>query len=109
MKLLLDNQLPTGLAVFLSKKGMDCEHVLDVGLAEATDAKLCQYAFDNQRIIVSKDEDFLYLANRPRVKLQFVWVRLGNCRTAALLEAFESVWPRVESALRAGEQVIEIR
>ena len=88
---------------------MDCEHVLDVGLAEAKDAELCKYAFDNERIIVSKDEDFLYLANRPRTKLQFVWVRLGNCRTAALLEAFESVWPRVEAALKAGEQVIEIR
>ena len=109
MKFLVDNQLPAGLAVFLSKKGMDCEHVLDIGLAEAKDAALCKYAFENERIIISKDEDFLYLASRPRVKLQFVWIRLGNCRTSALLQAFEHVWPKVEAALKAGEQVVEIR
>jgi predicted nuclease of predicted toxin-antitoxin system len=77
VKFLVDNQLPAGLAVFLSKKGMDCEHVLDIGLAEAKDAAVCKYAFENERIIISKDEDFPYLASRPRVKLQFVWIRLA--------------------------------
>ena len=89
MKFLIDNQLPGTLALYLRRKGFDCEHVLDAGLAEASDAALCKYASDNGRIIISKDEDFLYLASRPRAAFQFVWVRVGNCRTAALLEAFE--------------------
>jgi predicted nuclease of predicted toxin-antitoxin system len=108
VKFLVDNQLPA-LAVYLRRKGIDCEHVLDVGLAGASDAELCKRATDNERIIISKDEDFLYLSNRPKVNFQFVWVRLGNCRNAALLEAFEQVWPRLEESLRAGERVIEIR
>ncbi len=109
MKFLVDNQLPVALSAYIRKKGMDCEHVVDVGLAEASDAELCRYATANERIIVSKDEDFLYLASRPKVNFQFIWVRLGNCRTAALIEAIEHVWPKLEASLQAGERVIEIR
>jgi hypothetical protein len=36
-------------------------------------------------------------------------VRLGNCRTSALIEAFDKLWPRIEQALRSGERVVEIR
>ena len=25
-----------------------------------------------------------------------VWLRLGNCRTTALIEAFDRLWPRIE-------------
>ena len=109
MKFLVDNQLPGALAAYLRKKGIDCEHVLDVGLAGAFDAELCKYATDGGRIIITKDEDFLYVANRPKATFQLVWVRLGNCRTSALLQAFEQVWLKLEESLRAGEHVIEIR
>jgi predicted nuclease of predicted toxin-antitoxin system len=51
VKFLVDNQLLAALAVYLRKKGMDCEHVLDAGLAEASDADLCEYAAGNERII----------------------------------------------------------
>jgi predicted nuclease of predicted toxin-antitoxin system len=76
---------------------------------EASDTGLCKYATANDRIIVSKDEDFLYLVSRPNATFQLVWVRLGNCRTTDLIEAFERVWSKVESSLKAGEQIIEIR
>jgi predicted nuclease of predicted toxin-antitoxin system len=109
VKFLVDNQLPAALGAYLRKKGLDCEHVFEMGLTEASDVELCKYAVANGRIIISKDEDFLYLANRPKVTVQLVWVRLGNCRTSALIEAFEQVWVKVEASLRAGERVIEIR
>jgi predicted nuclease of predicted toxin-antitoxin system len=54
-------------------------------------------------------EDFLYLATGPKAEFWFLWVRLGNCRTAALLEAFERAWPQLETSLGAGERVVEIR
>jgi predicted nuclease of predicted toxin-antitoxin system len=109
VKFLVDNQLPAALAVYLRKKGMDCEHVLDAGLAEAPDAELCKYAAVNERIIISKDEDFFHLSSRPKASFQLIWVRLRNCRTAAPLEAFEHVWLKLEASLKAGERVIEIR
>jgi len=101
VKFLIDNQLPAALAVYLRKKGVDCQHVLDVGLSGASDADLCRYA--------AEDEDFFYLGSNHKALFQLIWVRLGNCRTAALVSTFEQVWPKLEASLKAGERIIEIR
>jgi len=103
VKFLVDNQFPVALARHLRKNGHDCEHVLDVGLAHASDMEICHYAERGDRVIISKDEDFLYLARRPGAATKFLWVRLGNCRTSTLL------WPMIESALKAGDRIIELR
>lgn len=109
MRFLIDNQLPPALAQHLRKRGHDCEHVLDVGMAEALDIEICRYAEVHQRIIVSKDEDFLYLASHSKIKFTLIWVQLGNCRTTALLAAFDRLWLSIESCLNAGDRIIEIR
>jgi len=109
VKFLVDNQLPTVLAQSLRKSGFDCQHVLDVGLEDALDSEICRYAELQGRVIISKDEDFFYLAKQREAKITVIWVRLGNCRTAALLAAFERSWPRIESCLQAGDRIIEIR
>ena len=109
MKFLVDNQLPVALARYLTSRGYECEHVEDAHLDRASDAEIWQYASQRGCVVVSKDEDFLYLAGRAETAARLVWVRLGNCRTGALLEAFERLWPRVEQALMGGEQVVEIR
>jgi predicted nuclease of predicted toxin-antitoxin system len=109
VKFLVDNQLPVILPRLLQTRGFDCRHVLDVGLAEASDAEVCRYAEEQGRIIISKDEDFLHLANRPDAATRVLWVRLGNCRTSTLIAAFEQFWPNVESCLKAGDRIIEIR
>ena len=109
MKFLVDNQLPISLARYLQKQGHDCRHVLEIDLATASDVEICRYADREERIIISKDEDFLYLANRPGATTRFLWVRLGNCRTASLLAAFERFWPMIETALNMGDRIIELR
>jgi predicted nuclease of predicted toxin-antitoxin system len=103
------NQLPPALVQYLQNHGFDCQHVLDVGLARALDIEICRYAEVQERIIVSKDEDFLYLVGQSKTKIRLLWVRLGNCRTSALLAAFERLWPMIESRLNAGDNIIEIR
>ncbi len=60
-------------------------------------------------VVISKDEDFLYLVNAPEAKGRFIWIRFGNCRTKALLTAIESLWPKVEARLKAGDRIIELR
>ena len=109
MKFLIDNQLPAALAQYLRKRGFDCQHVLDVNLGRASDADIYDYAIRQERIIISKDLDFLYLANQPGTDLKLIWVRLGNCRTQILIQAFERLWPMIESCLRDGDRIIEIR
>lgn len=109
MKFLVDNQLPTALARFLASRGVECRHVLDIGLGGATDAAIWDYASRNDCVVISKDEDFLYMANAPQPTARFVWIRMGNCRTKALLAAVERLWPKMEAGLTAGDRVIELR
>ncbi|MBV9401359.1 MAG: DUF5615 family PIN-like protein [Bryobacterales bacterium] len=75
----------------------------------ATDAAIWDYASRNDCVVISKDADFLYMANLPSAKARLVWVRIGNCRTKALLAAVERLWPKIESGLKAGDRVIELR
>ena len=109
MKFIVDNQLPVALCHFINDKGSDCQHVLEVGMARAQDLLIWQQAIATDRVIVSKDEDFFFLASLPGSKGRLVWVRLGNCRKSALLREFERRWPQIIESLEAGERVLEIR
>ena len=109
MKFLIDNQLPKALAKHLSAQGHDCQHVLEVDLANAPDAGICLYAVSQERILISKDEDFVYLIGRPGSKMRLIWVRTGNCRTKTLLAAFDRSWLAIESCFAAGDRLVEIR
>lgn len=77
------------LADFFRVRGLDCRHVLEVGLARASDSDISRYAIEQGRIIVTKDEDFFFLASQPTSQIRLLWVRLGNCRTKELLASFE--------------------
>ena len=108
-RLTRDNQLPAALSRYLRSRGCDCAHVEDVGLSKASDADIWNYAAKNQCVVISKDEDFLYLAKAAETRARFLWVRLGNCRTTALLQAMDRLWPRIEASLAAGDLVVELR
>ncbi|NOU01913.1 MAG: DUF5615 family PIN-like protein [Gallionella sp.] len=110
MNLLVDNQLPVALARFLSANDLECCHVADVGLDAVNDGIIWQYAKEPGMTIITKDEDFQFLANRQgSIPPQVVWVRLGNCRKAALLDTFAKLIPSLRELLAAGNAVIEVR
>ena len=109
MKFLVDNQLPSALAKVLVSRGHDAQHVLDVGLYTASDTEIWNYAAANERVLITKDEDFSQRASLPSASVQVVWVRLGNCRKSVLLTAFDSVLSEMQTALQAGIRVVEIR
>lgn len=99
MTLLVDNQLPVALARYLAANGWECAHVQDIGLGAAEDTIIWQYAKERGLAIITKDEDFQVLANRQgSIPPQVVWVRLGNCRKAVLLDG--SVFENTASAAR---------
>lgn len=109
MKFLVDNQLPEALARFLNERGHQAMHVLDLRLDEATDLQIWSHAAQNDSVLVSKDEDFLHLANRLGETGKLAWVRTGNCRKRVLLEAFERALPLVIQAFEEGYRVVEVR
>lgn len=109
MKFLVDNQLPAALARFIESLGYYAKHVLDLGLAEASDTQIFRLAESEGYILVSKDEDFLHFVLKPGTNTGLVWVRIGNCRKQDLLEAFGRAWPRLMERLALGERLVEIR
>jgi predicted nuclease of predicted toxin-antitoxin system len=64
MIFLIDNQLPTGLAAHFRAQGLDAKHVSDVGLETASDQQIWDYAKTQGLVIVTKDEDFLFLSSK---------------------------------------------
>jgi len=108
MRFLVDNQLPPSLARWLCDRGYDAAHVFESGLHLLDDRDLWARSLSDARIIVSKDEDFLYLANQPGDAGRFLWVRLGNCRNDALLTAFDRSFDTIVAAFDSGQTVVEL-
>ena len=105
----MDNQLPTALARWLAARGTDTVHVLDIGFDATPDSEIWARAIRELRVVVSKDEDFLHLANRIGDEGSLLWVRTGNCRTMALLARFKAEWSAIEQAFSSGQRVVELR
>jgi predicted nuclease of predicted toxin-antitoxin system len=104
----LDAQLPPALARWLETKGHEARHLYDLGLLEASDREIWARAGETGSTIVTKDEDFVtLLATRPN-GATVVWLRVGNTTRPALLDWFEKVLPKIESALRSGESLVEV-
>ena len=61
MKCLVDNQLPPALVRFLKARDCYAEHVRDIGLSQATDAEIWEFAIKGDYVLISKDEDFMQL------------------------------------------------
>lgn len=62
-----------------------------------------------QRIVISKDEDFLFLATRPDDSGRLLWLRLGNTLKAELLGAIFPRMPEIEAIFAEGQRIVELR
>ncbi|WP_018949151.1 DUF5615 family PIN-like protein [Thioalkalivibrio sp. ALMg11] len=109
MRFLVDAQLPPALARWRVDRGVEADHVADVGLLSASDKAIWAEATRTGAVILTKDEDFAVWrsagsSDQPAV----VWLRVGNTRKAALLQWFEPLLPRVLEALERGDLLIEV-
>ena len=84
------------------------EHVLALGLAQSPDADLWQRAASEGSVIISKDEDFAQMTLLRPEPVVVIWLRIGNCRTAALLATMERTWPAITQQLDVGARLIEV-
>ena len=95
MKLLFDQNRSPRLVGRFSDLFPDSQHVRDVGLSEAEDPEIWDFAASNHFAIVSKDNDFVQLALLRGAPPKVIRLHVGNCTTA-----------RVESVLRSGSEAI---
>lgn len=81
MKLLFDQNLSHKLALRLADLFPDSTHVREIGLKEAEDPTVWEYAKQQNFMIVSKDADFHQRSFVFGFPPKVVWIRLGNCST----------------------------
>jgi predicted nuclease of predicted toxin-antitoxin system len=106
---LVDAQLPPVLANWLTQQGHTAEHVDNLGLRNAEDVVIWNWALRSAAIIVTKDEDFAERTARTTSGPVIVWLRIGNSTNRALLEWLEPRWTQVTVLLDAGNMLIEVR
>lgn len=78
MKLLFDQNLSFRLCGSLNDIFPGASHVLALGLAEADDRAIWEYAKTNLFTIVSQDADFAEMAMVFGAPPIVIWVRAGN-------------------------------
>ena len=93
MKLLFDQNLSPRLSRLLADIYPNSVHVREVGLQDADDNSVWQFAGINGYAIVSKDSDFQQRALLHGPPPKFIWLRVGNCsvsRTEELLRNYSA-------------------
>lgn len=83
-------------------------NVAEAGLDEATDQAVWAWGIQRQHVVVSKDEDFFFLANRTNDLGSLLWIRLGNCRKGTLIAAFDRCLESVLAAFESGQRIVEL-
>jgi predicted nuclease of predicted toxin-antitoxin system len=101
--------LPPTLARFLESAGHTAQHVRKIGMKEADGQVIWNHVIAHGMVMVSKDEDFYFLALSPDSTGRLVWVKIGNCRKQTLIEKFRVQLPAIVSALEAGSGIVELR
>jgi hypothetical protein len=63
IRFFLDTHIAKQVAFQLRAKGVDVVRCQDVGMEDAPDIELFEYAIENQMTLITKDDDFLSLHN----------------------------------------------
>jgi predicted nuclease of predicted toxin-antitoxin system len=96
MKLLFDHNLSPRLARHVSDLFPESSHVYVHGLDREDDVVVWEFAKLHGYILVTKDSDYSDLSTLRGFPPKVIWLRTGNCTTAA-----------VERLLRKHHQAIE--
>lgn len=108
MKFVIDQQLPPALARWLEDRGHSAEHVFYIGLGDALDGAIWDYAVANDAVVLTKDTDFAdrrQSTHGPTI----VWLRTRNATTRVLLNTLDARWTEIEASIAGGAAVIEVR
>ncbi len=108
MKFIVDAQLPKSLADFLTQNGHDALHTLSLPKKnKTTDNQILEIALNDNRIVITKDADFLksfYFKQQPS---KLILIKTGNISNEKLLEIFSLHISNIEKIL-SENSLIEI-
>jgi predicted nuclease of predicted toxin-antitoxin system len=84
MRLLFDQNISYRLINRIIDVFPDSKQVKELGLENATDSEIFEYAKDNDYVIVTFDSDFCELSVLKGFPPKIIWIRTGNTTTKNL-------------------------
>ncbi len=106
MNFLVDAQLPFALKAWLANEGFNVIHTADLPRRNlTTDTEIVDISIRDDRILITKDSDFLKLKilfHKPR---RLLLITTGNIRNAELLSLFEKNFGSVRKLFETFEVV----
>lgn len=102
MKFLIDAQLPQRLARWLSEAGHDVVHTQGLPAGNQTeDGEITRLSLAEQRVVVTKDEDFVNSIHLQQAPHKLLLISTGNINNAELLKLFEDNLDEIISTLES--------
>ncbi len=95
MKLLLDQNLSHRLLFLLNDLFPDSVHVRALGLAEADDLVIWNYAQDHDLVIVTQDSDYADWNKLRGAPPKIIWLRCGNASVDQIHSKIRSAMERI--------------
>lgn len=109
MKLLLDENLSRRLVPFLLADYPGSTQVALLGMEQANDRQVWEYARAHEFVIVTRDSDYYDLSTIYGQPPKVIWLRTGNQAKAATLAALLNNREAIEKALiDHGKACVEI-
>ena len=78
-------------------------------MRDAEDSGIFEAAKAQEAIIITKDSDFVELANRFGAPPKIIWLTCGNTSNSRLKEILNAKLLEALTILRSGEVLVEIR
>ena len=107
MKLLLDENISRRIVPALQDKIPGSSQVALVGLEQATDHQIWEFARVEKFVIVTRDKDFRDMAQLLGFPPKIILLGLGNCSNQRVLHALTNGDGLVEALASANLGVIE--
>ncbi len=109
MRLLFDQNLSHRLVAALDDIFPDSSHVRLLGMAEADDLTIWNYAKANHLVIVTQDSDYSDWNKLRGVPPKIVWLRCGNASVDQIQQKLRRAADRINTMdSHAGVEVVEV-
>ncbi len=110
MEFLVDTQLPPGLTMFLAKAGQNAKHTIDYAEgALMKDQKIIEIASAENRIIITKDRDFLDYYILKGAPPKVLLIQLGNATNKNLIESLNKHLVSIVTGFSEGHNLISLQ
>lgn len=106
MKLLFDHNISHKLVAKLEDVFPGSTQTRLLNFSRTNDPQIWRFAKTYGFLIVSKDRDIAELAVLRGAPPKVIWLRMGNCRSAAIEHALRSQYAAIEDLVGNPEKVV---